>query len=244
MAKKIKDLRTEAYTMIKLLENIGQAESATRWMRDRKIPLHDTMQKNWDHYELISLLKEFPTSSRILDMGSGHGFTLKVLHILGYENISGIDYELPPRKILERLKSLFGKTFSPYSVTQAGDLCDTKIASGSCDFITCISVIEHGVDVEAFVKEASRLLKPSGQMWITFDYWEPACDNASDQVKIFGLPWNIFDCKKVEQMIVCAKKHSLELKDPSATIPPCQDKTLDYFGKQYTFMGIAFKKNI
>jgi SAM-dependent methyltransferase len=230
--------------MIKLLGNISQAENATRWMRDRKIPLHDTMQKNWDHYELISLLKEFPKSVRILDMGSGHGFTLKLLHTLGFENISGIDYELPPRRILERLKGFFGKTFSPYSVTQAGDLCNTKIASDSCDFITCISVIEHGVDIEAFVKEASRLLKPGGQIWITFDYWEPACDNTTDEVKIFGLPWNIFDRKKVEQMIVCAKKYGLELKDASATIPPCQDKTLDYYGKQYTFMGIAFKKNI
>lgn len=234
----------EVYAMIKLLENISQAESATCWMRDKKIPLHDTMQKNWDHYELITLIKAFPKSAKILDMGSGHGFTLKLLHALGFENISGIDYELPPRWRLERLKSLFGKTFSPYSVIQAGDLCNTRITSGSYDFITCISVIEHGVDVEAFVKEASRLLQPRGEMWVTFDYWEPACDNSIDEVKIFGLPWNIFDRKKVEQMIDAAHKHGLELKDATASIPPCRDKTLDYYGKQYTFMGIAFKKNI
>ena len=233
----------EVYAMIKLLENINQAENATCWMRDKKIPLHDTMQKNWDHYELISLIKVFPRSARILDMGSGHGFTLRLLHTLGFENISGIDYELPPRWRLERLKSLFGRTFSPHSVTQAGDLCDTKIASCSCDFITCISVIEHGVDVEAFVKEASRLLRPGGQMWITFDYWEPASDNSVDEVKIFGLPWTIFDREKVEQLIESANKYGLELEDATASIPPCQNKTLDYYGKQYTFMGIAFKKN-
>ena len=230
--------------MIKLLEDIKQAEEITCWMRDKKIPLHDTMQKNWDHYELISLIKVFPKSARILDMGSGHGFTLKLLHTLGFENISGIDYELSPRWRLERLKSFFRKTFSPYSVIQAGDLCNTKIAFNSCDFITCISVIEHGVDVEAFVKEASRLLKPGGQMWVTFDYWEPACDNPTEEIKIFGLPWTIFDRRKVEQVIDAAHKHGLELKDAAASIPLCRDKTLDYYGKQYTFMGIAFKKNI
>jgi SAM-dependent methyltransferase len=177
-------------------------------------------------------------------MGPGHGFTLKLLHTLGFENISGIDYELSPRWRLERLKSFFKKTFSPYSVIQAGDLCDTKIASSSCDFITCISVIEHGVDVEAFAKEASRLLRPEGQIWVTFDYWEPASDNTADEVKIFGLPWNIFDRNKVERMIESAKKYGLELKDTAVSIPECREKTLDYFGKQYTFMGIAFKKNI
>ena len=240
----MKHLTTGAIAVIKILENIKQAEEATCWMRDKKIPLHDTMQKNWDHYELISLIKVFPKSARILDMGSGHGFTLKLLHTLGFENISGINYELPPRWRLERLKSLFGKTFSPYSVTQMGDLCNTRIASSSYDFITCISVIEHGVDVEAFVKEASRLLQPGGEMWVTFDYWEPACDNSTEEIKIFGLPWTIFDHKKVEQMIETAKKYGLELKDVTASIPPCQNQTLDYYGKQYTFMGIAFKKNI
>jgi ubiquinone/menaquinone biosynthesis C-methylase UbiE len=240
----MKYLPTGAIAVIKILENIKQAKEATYWMRDNKIPLHDTMQKNWDHYEMISLLKKFPKSARILDMGSGHGFTLKLLHTLGYENISGIDYALPRRWRLERLKSFFFKTFSPYSLIQVGDLCNTKIASNSCDFITCISVIEHGVDEEAFVKEASRLLKPEGQMWVTFDYWEPSCDNSDEEIKIFGLPWIIFDREKVKQMIRSAKKYGLELKDAAASIPECREKTLDYFGKQYTFMGIAFKKNI
>ena len=240
----MKHLRTGAVVVIKILESTKQAEEATCWMREKKFSLHDTMQKNWDHYELISLVKEFPRSARVLDMGSSQGFTLKVLHALGFENISGIDYELPPQRRLERLKSLFRKTFSPHSVIQAGDLCNTGITSGSLDFITCISVIEHGVDIEAFCKEACRLLRPQGQMWVTFDYWEPACDNSNEEITIFGLPWTIFDRKQVEQMIQTANKYGLELKDATASIPICYDKTLDYYGKQYTFMGIALKKNI
>jgi len=207
-------------------------------------PLHATMQKNWDHYELISLLDELPKSAAILDMGSGHGFTLKLLFQLGFKNIRGIDFERPRIPRFDYLKQIFKKSFSPYALIKKGDLCNTGFMPASFDFLTCISVIEHGIDIDSFLKEASRLLVPGGGLWVTFDYWESVAGDQSENITIFGLPWTIFDRGRADQLIKTASRYGLVMQDPDALIPACREKTVHYASKQYTFMGIMFEKTL
>jgi len=41
----------------------------------------------------------------------------------------------------------------------------------SFDVVTCLSVIEHGVNIDEFSKEAWRVLRPNGTLIVTFDFW-------------------------------------------------------------------------
>jgi hypothetical protein len=56
--------------------------------------------------------------------------------------------------------------------------------------ITCLSVIEHGVDVSRFLWEAQRILRPGGFLIISTDYWtEPLITTGKTaygaEIKIF-----------------------------------------------------------
>ena len=96
----------------------------------------------------------------MLDMGCQGSIVLDNAKKLGLagEKI-GIDLvELPAREGIRLIK---------------GDLTDTGLPAAHFDYLTCLSVIEHGVDVRAFVAECARLLKPGGKLFVTFDYWNP-----------------------------------------------------------------------
>ena len=51
------------------------------------------------------------------------------------------------------------KIAATYALYQ-GNLIKTPFFSGECDVVISVSVIEHDVDLPAFLAELSRLLKP------------------------------------------------------------------------------------
>src|ERR1700730_12004566 len=54
---------------------------------------------------------------------------------------------------------------------QYGDITSTGFSDQSYAFVACLSVIEHGVEIESFMTEAARLLKRGGCLFLSFDYW-------------------------------------------------------------------------
>src|SRR5437764_470272 len=58
------------------------------------------------------------------------------------------------------------------------DLTRTPFRDQSFDVITCLSVIEHGVELEAYVREMSRLLRPGGYLITSTDFWCQPVDTA------------------------------------------------------------------
>jgi len=228
--------------LILTLKSSAEVETVCRELVEQGNVLHQTPQKNWDHFTLLKLLEGVPKDAQILDLGSGAGFTLKLMHQNGYLNLQGVDLTAPKKGLANRLqKALQPAAFQAcYSITE-NDICDTGLPSASFDFITCISVLEHGVDVDRYLSEVGRLLRPDGVMFATVDYWEDFEPNEHEPAAVCGLPWNIFNRRALEAMISSAGLNGLQPLT-TAEIPPCEEKPVHWAGRDYTFAGIALKK--
>jgi SAM-dependent methyltransferase len=92
-----------------------------------------------------------------------------------------------------------------------GDMTKTNFPSEHFDYITCLSVVEHGVNIKDFSKECSRLLRPGGKLFLTFDYWNPKIHT---NMTLFGAPWNIF-CKEDAEFVI----HETESNGMAMVVP-------------------------
>lgn len=224
--------------MIEVLSDWQTVQTVTEKLQQRGLPTHLTPQKNWDQALLAQLLEaiDYPaeeTASHrpiaILDMGCGDCCTLDFLAALGFTNLHGIDLHLKAAPVSR-----------PYQLFE-GDLMRTPFANASYDVLTSISVIEHGVDLNAFFREAGRLLKPGGLLFVTTDYWETKIPIDST-IKPFGLSWQIFSREEIQEAIDLAQQHGLELIRETA-FPACQDSPVSWYSHNYTFIALAFRKS-
>ncbi|MCF7958506.1 MAG: class I SAM-dependent methyltransferase [Phycisphaerae bacterium] len=227
--------------MINVLQNWTEIGQSAIELGRRDLPRHDCAEKCWDLYHLTGLIENLPLDARIVDLGCGGVFTLRFLHAMGFTALTGVDLTI---NVFDRARQFIrmwrGKTLKRPFRLYKQDLTHTKFASGTIDVATCISVLEHGVDSDKFFKEASRILKPSGLLYITVDYWEDKID-VSEDVREFGLPWQIFSKKDIEQLLTSARSHGLKLHTET-TIPKCQDKCVVWHKKEYTSILLAFVK--
>lgn len=91
----------------------------------------------------------------LLDIGCGNGDFLRNAHQLGW-NTYGID---PDPKAVDVAKNTGG-------IVREGGLPNTDLPSEHFDIVTMSHVIEHLHDPAAAMKEAFRLVKPGGQIWL------------------------------------------------------------------------------
>lgn len=87
--------------------------------------------------------------ARVLDIGCGTGALINRLSELGYTDLAGIDYDLPP--------SRGGATMRQFdlNIDNPGDL-------GTFDLVTCIEVIEHIENVGKLLDCIKITLAPGG----------------------------------------------------------------------------------
>ena len=133
--------------------------------------------KNWDLAHILPQLSD----GNILDMGCQGSYIIDNALKMGLKGEKvGIDLVPLPSP--------------PGATILQGDITRTQLPSGHFDFLTCLSVIEHGVDVAAFAAESARLLKVGGTLWVTFDYWPQKLGGG---IRLFGAPWTIFSQEDV-----------------------------------------------
>lgn len=223
--------------MIEVLSDWQTVQRATDKLQQRGLPTHLTPQKNWDQALLAQLLEPFDSPNggtashrqiAILDLGCGDCCTLDFLAALGFSQLHGIDLHLKQ-----------AQTSHPYLLFE-GDLTRTPFANESYDVLTSISVIEHGVDLNAFFAEADRLLKPGGILFVTTDYWETKIP-IDPTIKPFGLSWQIFSKAEIQQAIDLAQQQGLALIQEAA-FPACQESPVTWYDHHYTFIALAFRK--
>jgi len=185
--------------------------------------------KSWDVLATLRFLEDHvDRNAPILDIGCYASEVIVALHKIGYTSLSGVDFN-------PKLKRMPYQDLIRYEIA---DFMHTNYSDESFQAITSISVIEHGFQAQALLKEMSRLLKPRGYFIASFDYWPEKIDTTG--VKFFGMDWLIFSKEDVAAFVKQAAEYGLvpfgEMRYDAT------DKAIDCGGKQYTFAWMVLQK--
>jgi len=207
----------------------GPWRSALRRMRiPMGVPVGDEL-KSWDVLATLKFLEDRVAKNEpVLDIGSYSSEIIVALRKAGYGDLTGVDLNPDVRSM----------PFSNSIRYVVSDFLHTPFADASFKAITSISVIEHGYNAEALLREMARLLVPGGYFIASFDYWPEKID--TDGHKIFGMEWMIFSEQDVAELISRARAHGLapvgDLEKGATSAP------VHFAGKRYTFGWLALVK--
>ena len=184
--------------------------------------------KNWDALgALAAILKRVPKTGKIMDVGAlPQTPFLQWLFLCGYHQLWGID---PTFAGIARRGPI---TYEP------GDITQTRFPDDFFDAISCLSVIEHGVDPRAYLRECSRILKPGGILITSTDYWESPVDTQGKVV--CDSPMRIFDRVAIEAFEQYALSVGLACTEPLDL--DCDEKVVEWEGVRYTFVMMTMRK--
>jgi 2-polyprenyl-3-methyl-5-hydroxy-6-metoxy-1,4-benzoquinol methylase len=105
----------------------------------------------------IERVKKYASGGRLLEVGSGRGHLLAAARDAGFEPW-GVE---PSVAGVANSKALFDLEH-----VSCGLLSDTAYEDASFDVVFAWHVIEHVLDLDEFVGEIHRILKPGGVVWI------------------------------------------------------------------------------
>jgi SAM-dependent methyltransferase len=205
------------------LECIGSLKKAG-------LPRHNDGPKNWDTLAFLSIILKDPTispDSAILDAGGEHfSAILHQLAVLGYRNLYCINL------VFTKESSIGPINYLP------GDVCKTSFGDNSFQAIICQSVIEHGVDLDRYLSEMSRILQPGGLLMTSTDYWVDPIDTHGKTA--YGTPVRIFNKNEIAEIIKKAANHDLQWLEPCDL--SCGDRVIQWKDLNYTFIYFTFRK--
>ena len=212
------------------LQDRAEWEATVREAKELGLPLHQDPPKNWDSlHALATILADTQPTARVLDAGAAtYSVILPWLASYGYKNLTGNNL-------------LFGKPLKVGPITyEQGDITKMRFADGSLDVITCLSVIEHNVDVSAFLKESARLLAPGGTLVVSMDYFDPPIDTKG--AIAYGGPVKVFCAADIAKML--AEARALGLEPTTPPVLTCKDKCVTWsrFGLEFTFLLLTLRK--
>lgn len=185
--------------------------------------------KSWDVALTVAFARErVAPHEPVLDMGCVNSEVLWSLARLGYRNLAGCDVD---RRCLA---GPFRESIQ-YSIQ---DLTRTSFDARSFGAITCLSVIEHGVDEVRFLTEARRLLAPGGYLVVSTDYWPDPISTSG--VQAFGLPWRIFARPDIEAFLGACRRLGFEPLGPLNWREP--SPVISWQTRRYSFAWMAMVK--
>jgi SAM-dependent methyltransferase len=228
--------------LINVLQDWGEVGDSILSIQRRGLPLHSTAQKNWDHALLLNALTPLSHDSAIIDLGCDEGLTLNFLRAAGYENLYGLDLNISWRARAAQLVRMWRRRSlkPPYHLGRAS-ITQTPFEAGRFAAALSISTIEHGVDKPAFLREAARILKPGGLLFVTTDYWQERI-RVSESFRAYGQRWEIACCDDIAQFLKSAAAVGLSPRS-GCEIPACSQRTVHWGDADYTFIAMIFRKD-
>lgn len=234
-----------------VLQSERQLETAIAAARAAGLCPSPVRSKHWDNLKAVRLIEEVAPDrgAPIADLGCRGGILLTWLWQRGFRDLSGCDLRLPVPPLRGAasagqwstvLAGLRMYIASRRTMVRA-PVERTTLPGARFRVVTCMSVIEHGVDVGAFLKEAARLLVPGGTLIVSTDYWPTPIPTGG--LKRFSETWGtdvIFDSD--EMVALCRQAEaagfaSLTPLELSVTTPVVRGS-----GLAYTFIFLAFRK--
>ncbi len=212
------------------LHNREEWQEATHAARELHLPLHRAEEKNWDHLAAAqAIAAQFPRSARILDAGAEfYSNLLPALFVYGFRHLYAMNLSFADPARRGPIRYL------------PGDITRTGFPDCFFDAVTCMSVIEHGVPLEAYLREMHRVLKPGGLLITSTDYY-PAPIDTRDKFA-HGAPIRIFSKEEMERIFAEAKACGFEATgevELDATGRPIRWELYDL---DYTFLIFTLRK--
>jgi SAM-dependent methyltransferase len=181
------------------LQGRSDWRDATRLARTMGLPLHRAEEKNWDHLAAVRAIASHTTKSAyVLDAGAEiYSNVLPALFVHGYRHLYGVNlsFSRPARR-------------GPIQYLP-GDITKTDFSDETFDAVSCMSVIEHGVPVDAYFREMFRILKPGGLLITSTDYFPDPIDTKGQTAH--GAPIRIFSKPEIEAILAHAQACGFEL---------------------------------
>ncbi len=213
-----------------VLQSRSQWRQAARKARRLQLPLHPSDEKNWDHLAAVNaIVSVTPKTARILDAGAEiYSNVLPALFVCGYRNLFGMNlsFSHPARRGPIR--------YLP------GDITRTGFEDGFFDAVACMSVIEHGVPIEAYFREMYRILRPGGLLITSTDYYPEPIDTTGKLAH--GSPIKIFCRQEIEEMLAQARASGFEMTGEIDLDFKDRPIRWDLFDLEYTFLIVTLRK--
>lgn len=216
----------------RVLQSRAEWQQAARRGRALHVPLHRAEEKNWDHLAAVdAIVAATPRSARIFDAGAEfYSNVLPALFVHGYSELYGMNlsYADPARRGPIR--------YLP------GDITKTGFPDGYFDAITCMSVVEHGVPLEAYFREMFRLLKPGGILITSTDYYPEPIDTGNRSA--YGTPIKIFSKPEAQAMIALAGRYGFA---PTGEIDwECAERPIrwEQYRLDFTYLIFTLRKPV
>ena len=215
-----------------VLQTRNEWEKALEQVEALGLPPHPDPPKSWDSLAALSLILERTESgARILDAGSElYSVILPWLFLYGYEDLWGVNLELDRAHKRGPIRYEYG------------DITRTRFDDETFDTVTCLSVIEHGVNLELYFKEMSRILRRNGHLITSTDYWDFEVDTSGKVA--YGVPIHVFTKEEIYSALNMAKRFHLE---PISQLNlDCGEKAVRWYqyNLDYTYLLFSLQKKI
>ena len=212
------------------LQDEVQVEAAVAEVTRCGLPAHNDRPKNWDLLVALgSILEHARPTGPVLEMGAPrYSRLLPWLALYEYRQLEGIDlvFQAEVRDGPIRYRRM--------------DLTATTFPDRSFEAIACLSVVEHGVDMERYFAEAARLLRPGGVLVTSTDFWCEPVDVAG--LEAYGGQVRIFDPADLASWLQVADRRGLEPVRPLDL--RCGDRIVHWerMGLRYTFANVVLRR--
>jgi SAM-dependent methyltransferase len=221
-----------------VLKNSSEVYHATKCLRSLGLFPHHDGVKSWDTLKMIDIIKQANISAFVLDVGCNGSPILPLLRRLGFMNLYGCDL------FLKEGISAATELHNTFDIS-IQDLEKTRFQNNTFDFVTSLSVIEHGINIQNYFKEMNRIIKKGGLLLTSTDYWPDKIVNlVNTDVNPKNSPDNIFSRREIEEDVISiAERNGFLLTEPidfthGERVIHWNDTCLDY-----TFIFFALRRN-
>jgi SAM-dependent methyltransferase len=242
-----------------VLKNTSEVIEAEYGLQELHLFRHHWPIKSWDTYKMIKMISAAKRESFVLDVGCYESPILPMLKRLGFTNLYGCDLVLKSsdsnpnftnnnnnnnsssfnyHEDYEPIAKMYSEKSYFLSIQ---NIENTKYRDQMFDYVTSLSVIEHGVNIEKYFREMSRIIKSNGYLLTSTDYWPDKLVN-NKNVLSKGTPDNIFSRDEIEKLVEVVDKNGLKLIEPIDF--EYKDKVVRWnsIGLDFTFIFFAMRK--